>query len=211
MRALLALLLLWPALAWSQIAVPPPCYAWPKGNGTEAVIASSYRGAAICWRCLGRAEPVCYHGPWDVWVGEFERLLPSVLRMSKSELDANVVRWAPRRFDDPAISVTRPLYDEARARAMTMTAFPSEPLTMLGAPPPPRAEVWTVAPNPSSTSTPPSRPTFAWVNGVRSTTAAAERVAVGAACDPKVGRTEGSNNYFGVLGRADRVALCRKQ
>lgn len=68
---------------------------------------------------------------------------------------------------------------------------------------------WAVAVNSSYTT----RPTYAWVNGERSTTPAAERVAVGAPCDPQVGvvTTSGVGSYLGVLGRPDRVALCRKQ
>ena len=77
-------------------------------------------------------------------------------------------------------------------------------------PPPPPTIVWKVAPNPLSTSTPPTRPTYAWSTETqtRTTVAAKERVEVGAACDPAVGKMEKTTAYFGVLGRTDRVAVC---
>jgi hypothetical protein len=53
-----------------------------------------------------------------------------------------------------------------------------------------------------------TRPTYPWANGVRSTIAAAERAKSGAACNPAIGRVEGSTAWYGVLDRTDRVAVC---
>jgi hypothetical protein len=90
---------------------------------------------------------------------------------------------------------------------LTPAALWQPPAVVEPPPPPPPAEVWTVAPN----LTRADRPTFAWLNGQRATQAAVERAPVGSPCDPTVGRAETGGSYFGVLGRADRVALCRKQ
>ena len=80
-------------------------------------------------------------------------------------------------------------------------------------PPPPPVITYTVAPNPLSTTTPPTRPTYAWdsTTQIRSTRAAAERVEVGSPCDEKIGKVESGGAYYGVLGRSDRVALCKQQ
>lgn len=53
------------------------------------------------------------------------------------------------------------------------------------------------------------RSSYAWDNAtkVRTTTAAAEKVDIGSACDPAVGAA----GFYGVLGRTDRVAPCVKR
>lgn len=47
------------------------------------------------------------------------------------------------------------------------------------------------------------RQTYVWAGGTRGA-AAAERVDIGAPCDPSIGAA----GFYGVLGRTDRVALC---
>lgn len=80
-------------------------------------------------------------------------------------------------------------------RALIRTSMPNEP--------PP---VWLVATMPAGAAT---RPAYALVDGQRG--AVSGRAAVGSRCDCAVRVVEGRSVYCGVNGRADQVALCRRQ
>lgn len=68
----------------------------------------------------------------------------------------------------------------------------------------PREQRWIVGPATRSDGT---RPAYPWSAGVRGATSTA-RATSGSACDPAVGRLEGSTAYHGVNGSAALVAVC---
>lgn len=198
MRALAFLLALLPALAVAQPACIPGIY------GTTLDVTAPKRSDAgwrIVWLCQTPTGPAasflaCVHG---ICV---ETILRNTYIGATQAVDPEATikaAWAREVKTDCAVAAgaSKIVCDEAIADGAALkAAFLARVL-----PTPP--EVWKVAVNSTYTT----RPTYAWANGVRATTAATERAAVGAPCDPAVG----AGNYRGVLGRADRVALCAKQ
>lgn len=178
--------------AHAQTSSTPPCWPAPLGAGSQAVIKVNGNGMAVAWAC-GQSR-AGFFGRWTLdFDAGYQQQIPALIAGGPDAWAALWMQRVTRPVSDPALDVVRPLWNAALAEVQ------------LQAPPP--ADAWVVAPN----LTRPDRPTFAWVNGQRATSAAVERAPVGAPCDPKVGRTETGGSYFGVIGRADRVALCRKQ
>jgi hypothetical protein len=203
LRLFLAALLLLPFAAGAQ----PVCIPGVYGETLDfAAPKRSDAGWRIVWVCGkdGYAIPqylACVHGTCS------EQALRDAIFtavMSSDPTASMKASWAKMVTLNcvTATDAGRVVCDQAKADAVAlMNAF----IERQNAPAP---EVWTVAKNSTFTT----RPTYAFVNGVRATVAAAERVAVGAPCDPKVGvvTTSTTGSYLGVLGRVDRVSLCRK-
>ncbi len=219
MRALLALLLLAPLLALAQAA--PACYPY---SGDPAARMGGVRlhadGAYWWWYCwdgkawtghgrtMHRTDIARTGIDVGLRVAQAERIAEADRRTLLAQFDQARGTPCQQMIDNAgyAAALCRAMLTDLRA-GLAAPAPVAPPPPLPPPPPPPPAEVWTVAPN----LTRADRPTFAWLNGQRATQAAAERAPVGSPCDPTVGRAETGGSYFGVLGRADRVALCRKQ
>lgn len=200
MRRLFALLLF--AFA-ASVSAQPVCI--PGFYGTMLDVTAPRRSEAgwrIVWLCQGAdGKPridylVCEHGPCVE-----TKLRDAIYNATRASDPVAAIKaaWTANATAScaTATGAFKTVCDEAAADGATLLkAYLARSAVVA-------AEVWKVAPNASYTT----RPTYAWSNGVRGTAAATERVAVGADCNPAIG----VDNYRGVLGRADRVALCRKQ
>ena len=203
MRALLAILLLlaaWPAQA------QPSCY--PSVTDPAARWGGLVRhadGAGWYW--------YCWNATAKGWQGNYRTLHRSDITRdpvdvasrsrqfattAPADWPALFAQWDKDTSEDCSAQIANAGYTSALCLATRTAMLAGVPTDAPAAPPPPPA--WKVAPNLTYTT----RPTYAWFNGVRASAAAAERVAVGAPCDPAVG----AGSYRGVLGRADRVAYC---
>ena len=205
MRALLAFLLL--ALLPTVAAAQPACY--PGGIKGTAIGPVGWdrtnEGWWAAWYCatdkgIEPAGMACQHG--DCQPGAAAEFIGVTLARTPKDQRAAVAdaEWRRALTGPPCPQATGAL---AMVCADLAAWRKAQNVTVVAPPPPPPSEVWKVAVNSTYTT----RPTYNWSNGARSTVAAPERVAVGATCDPAVG----AGDYRGVLGRADRVALCRKQ
>lgn len=198
--------------------VHPRVYLTASGFGVE--------GAAVHWSC---------------WTGTAWRPRARIVHAQdagtvlRAEFDRRIAQWAQAKTAEERVALARQwdastdlgLCDrhianagyaarlcrlvEADQAALRPTA-PWQPPVVVDPPPPPPppppAEVWTVVPLPGAVD----RPTRFWpyqVTAGGSIRSAPERVPVGAPCDPAVG--DPTSNWRGVLGRADRVALCVKR
>lgn len=192
MRVLLFLALLFPGLAAAQVP-PPPCWPSPLGDGSAAQIRANGNGMAVAWACGQRKYG--FAGRWTLdFDPGYQQQIPDLIAGGPEAWADMWRKRVTRSANDPALNVVRPLL------ASALSAVELQPVAP--------AEVWTVA----TLGTSSTRPTRIWpyeytvAGAIRS---AAERVDVGAPCDPAVG--DQTSNWRGVLGRPDRVALCVKQ
>ncbi|WP_290890627.1 hypothetical protein [Arenimonas sp.] len=227
MRALLAVLLLWPALAWAQTGDA----ACTPGSRFAAPVTAPYvslriyltddsfglEGGAVIWHCWTgtewRSRSRLMHAQ-DVG-GQLRavfdaRIAAWAQTTTQAEREALVKQWdtsADVGFCDRMIGnagyaarlcgLVHADMDALRPTAPWQGTIEPPP------PPPPPVEVWTVAPSGIATT----RPTRIWpyqYTAGGSIRAAAERAPVGSPCDPAVG----AGDWRGVLGRTDRVAVC---
>lgn len=226
LAAIVLLLAAWPVAAQTgeancrpgtQYAAPvDPPYVHPRFY--TSVSGFAVEGAAVIWHCWTgtgwQTQSRMLHAQ-DVGAAlraEFERRIAQWARAATpAERAALAAQWdtstdftfCDRQIANAGYAARLCGLVRADGKALIPTADYQPPVVVDPPPPPPPAEVWKVAANASY----PTRPTYAWDGTVRSTIAAAERVAVGSACNPAVG----AGDYRGVLGRTDRVALCRKQ
>lgn len=214
--ALMTLTLLAQPVAAQTTSYTPACV--PGLFGTTLDVAAPKRydaGWRLLWLCEvdGKPRPewlVCVHGVCIESLMRNTYVAASTAADSRAAIAAAYAQHATSRCST-ATGALATMCGIARADAAALLASyqarqPAPPQP----PPPPPAPRWVVAENPSSTTTPPSRPTRFWPYVLTLTGAprqAPERVVVGEPCDPMVG----AGDYRGVLGRQDRVALCKQQ
>lgn len=159
-----------------------PAISWAQPTCWPVLDNFTFKVGKACyaygWTCLDKRVIVA--GPFAAFTGRWRE---QGLALATGTNEERIAAW--KQY------VTLPSIPEACSDAANAVRAQLTPV-----------ETWAVAPTSVGT-----RPTYPWANGVRSTVAAAERVASGAPCDPAVG----AGNYRGVLGRSDRVALCAKQ
>lgn len=214
--ALLALLALLSTAAQAQLAVPlQPCAAdrpdlpvpaavrpagLPQqlgGQCTLGVFEANANGAAVAYWC---AHPAPTPATLYLYAVRWSAITPAMLadyaQLGLPGDNAERIRAMQARYQTANIAdmcdVWGPAIDRINASMPATMALP----------------VWVVAPNPLSTTTPPTRASFAVVNGMRSYSSTG-MVTVGAACDcTAISLTEGRTTFCSVA--PSRVSVCTK-
>ena len=207
LQSIAALLLLLPFMALAQ----PACY--PSATDPAARWGGLVRhadGAGWYWYCWDATVKGCQANYLVMHRGDIARAPIDVAARSRqftatapADWPALFAAWDKDTSGDCAAQIANAGYASAlclATRTAMQAGLPADTPAAPPPPPPPPPATWKVAPNLTYTT----RPTYAWFNGVRASASAAERVAVGAPCDPAIG----AGSYRGVLGRADRVAFC---
>lgn len=171
------------------------------GSGTPVVIVKTAYGTGYTWRCPDNSLPykliaADYTGP------SVSDVLSQALSY-QTPIDAIKALW--HKYDTTmylCASATPSPCEAGWVDLDERTIYASFQIPKFVAP------AWIVAPNPLSTTTPPTRASFAVVNGVRSF-GSAGTVAVGSACDcSAISLTEGSTTFCSVA--PSRVSVCTK-
>jgi hypothetical protein len=199
------------------VAAPPKC--WPSPTPTNLLIgveiakspptsvaigtvvyAASSVGLVYGWTCKAADGQHYKHiagGPWEAFTRDWLYIADKALRGTDAEREALWNQYATASEWDSRL---KPDLD------MVWAMLPNAPVV-----PPPGSLV--VAPTTVCAAADKDgagkcirRPTYAWNGSTRATTAAAEKVDVGSACNPAIGAA----GFHGVLGRTDRVAPCVK-
>lgn len=158
-----------PADARAQTAaIPEPsCYAAPLGSGTMATEVKHSAGIGRYWWCQ----------KGDTWTTQvtaqangYRLVIPTDVPASAPMSQLLAAAWRANVTRDCGPASTDPVIGAiCRATWVVAKADPNRP----------KNKVWRVAPNPSSTSIPPTRPMW----DPTATKQVAERATVGALCD----------------------------
>jgi hypothetical protein len=192
MRRLLFALAL---LCTSAQAAPPAYWPWPlSANSTPPCVRQSADGWVVAWAWADDFTRSGYYA-WGLWsqaVPDWGRVLAEGIAASDAQRRQ---AWDQHMTAAGRPDVLAPLFDAVAACVK----------------PPPLPD-WRVPVNTRAVDG--SRPTYtatpAEVGGVTRGAQAAERAPADAACDCSTRSVEGSSTYCSVLGRADRLALCRR-
>ena len=186
--------------AHAQITNDPPSCApaqFNGGTGSVAVVRVTDSPVGMCarWWC----PPSSGLGAWVEGTAFF---LPSYFLQSKR--DEYIA--AAERGDMAWLIANRTLAptNSEYMRCANDAAFVARSLALK----PRDMYPYRVAPNPSSTSVPQTRPAYKIVNGVR-VTGDGLRAVVGEGCRPDIARIDVDYMAFGPLFAADIVAICK--
>jgi len=183
----LALLLLWPALAWAQ----PSC--WPAqagGAGSPLVFKVDSACYAFGWRCMAAGQRHIVAGPFSAFPQRWREIGLSL----QTGTDADrASAWTQYMTSNSVPAACTAVAQQVRAQlyAEYLASVPS-------------AVSYVVAPAASNASPAGTRPAFPFSAGVRGTVSNGRAVS-GSACDCAGAR---SGDYCGVNGKLDQVALC---
>lgn len=197
----------WPTLTPPNISVARVQGKAPLG---AIVYSASSAGMAWGWSCRapdGSVVRIVVAGLWSEWAPDWAAIADALHAGTEADRQAAWRRYVNPNYQTPAALV--PLIDAVKA-ALEQPADPPPPPPP---PPPPQPGQWVVAPTSICAAADKDasgkcvrRQTYVWESGTRGLVAT-ERVDIGAPCDLSVGAA----GFYGVLGRADRVAPCVKR
>lgn len=168
----------------------------------EVVYSASTVGLVWGYTCQasdGKWWKIAAYGTWDQFPRDWLFILDTAMRGTDADRRA---LWDKYAVGTPLDARLKPDFDKIVAMLPVPPAAPA-PGTFVVAP-------TTICPTADKSGTAcVRRATYAWNNAtkVRTTTATAEKVDIGSACDPAIGAA----GFYGVLGRTDRVAPCVKR